>query len=147
MKRKNNDAVPFFLLCFLIAITFSCKPLIATYDQYAYTQATSLKVDMQNLIKKSATVKYSDASSEITNVTTGIQKAYEYAKGRSKNSLSTTQYAVLLSDNDFYKKFLADWSSSQGGMLSQTAADEMSKKAGDLMDTIIELESDKNKSH
>ena len=84
----------------------SCKSTIALYDQFAYTQATSLKVDMQNLAEESSTINYPDAKTDIDNLNVALQKAFEYASGLSKNSLSTTQYSILLADNGFYKTFL-----------------------------------------
>ena len=140
--KKNFRII--LLSAFISIVFYACnKPLIASYDQYAYTQATSLKVDIQNLIQKSDSVKYTDAADEINRVTVEIQKAYEYSKGRSQNSISTKQYEILLSDADFYKKFLSTWKAQ--GTESPTAASEASIKAGQLIDKIIELENGKNK--
>jgi hypothetical protein len=128
---------------FLLVLSIGCKPTIALYDQYAYTQATSLKVDMQNLALESQNVNYNDATADINKVNTDLQKAYEYNKGRDLNSLSTKQYEILLSENDFYKQFLGNWKSS--GKESATFAQNVSDKIGQLMDQIIKLENGKNK--
>lgn len=138
--RMKHFSVLFLLLFTTIT---SCSPTIALYDQYAYTQATSLKVDLQNLAEESSTINYTDAKADIEKVNIELQKAYEYSKGRSKNSLSAKQYEILLSDSNFYKTFLRTWQTQ--GKESPTAANEIKIKLGQLMDQIIELESGKNR--
>ncbi len=128
---------------FILIFFAHCKPTIALYDQYAYTQATSLKVDMQNLALESDTVSYDAAKPDIDRVNVELQKAYEYNKGRDLNSLSTKQYEILVSDKDFYKQFLNNWKSS--GKENAAFAQDASEKIGQLLDQIIKLENGKNK--
>jgi hypothetical protein len=128
---------------FLLILLTNCKPTIALYDQYAYTQATSLKVDMQNLALESETVSYTDAKPDIDKVNTELQKAYEYNKGRDLNSLSTKQYEILVSDAQFYKSFLNNWKTK--GKENATLAQDASEKIGQLLDQVIKLENGKNK--
>ncbi len=132
-----------FYRLFLLILLISCKPTIALYDQYAFTQATSLKVDLQNLALESDSVSYDIAKPDIDRVNTELQKAYEYNKGRDLNSLSTKQYEILVSDKDFYKQFLNNWKSS--GKENETFAQNVSEKIGQLLDQIIKLENGKNK--
>jgi len=136
--------LPFILSLFLAINLFGCKPLISLYDQYAYTEAISLKVDMQNLMLESDSIKYVDAKPDISKVNIELQKAYEYAKGRSDNSLSTKQYAILLSEDGFYKSSLRTW--QRQNMLLPTAASLKSDKIGQMLDQIIKLENGKNKA-
>ena len=143
MKKIKKILELYFVIILLVLFFQSCSPLISVYDQYAYTQATSLKVDLQNLVKESAIINYDDAKDNISKVNPELQKAFEYAKGRSKNSLSTSQYSILLSDTDFFKRFLNDWKVQKKE--PEIAADEESVKIGQLMDKIIELENGKNK--
>jgi hypothetical protein len=138
--RKKSSIILLFL--FLTAFN-SCSPTIAFYDQYAYTQATSLKVDLQNLAQSSSTVSFADAKADIDKVNINLQKAYEYSKGRAKNTLSTDQYKILLSENGFYKSFLKIWQSQ--GKTSPAAAEEFSLTLDKLMDQVIKLEAGKNK--
>jgi hypothetical protein len=140
IKLKKQQTI---LIAVSLWLVTACSPLIALYDQYAYTQAVSLKVDMQNLADQSATTSYSDAKANVAAVNTELQKAYEYDRGRSKDSLSSKQYRILLSDNGFYKSFLKDWETHQ--KLSSTAAGEMKTQIGRLMDEVIALEAGKNK--
>ena len=106
---RKKSSVLISLVIFWITIFNGCSPTIAFYDQYAYTQATSLKVDLQNLAQESSTVSFTDAKADIDKLNVNLQKAYEYSKGRAKNTLSTEQYSILLSENGFYKKFLKTW--------------------------------------
>ncbi len=131
-----------YWLLFLVLFV-NCKPTIALYDQYAYTQATSLKVDMQNLALESDSVNYDAAKQDIDRVNTELQKAYEYNKGRDLNSLSTKQYEILVSDTQFYKSFLNNWKTK--GKENATLAQDASEKIGQLLDQVIKLENGKNK--
>ena len=141
---KSGKKSIFFLSVFICTLVNSCSPTIALYDQYAYTQATSLKVDLQNLAEESSSVAYGDAKADIIKVTTELQKGFEYSNGRSKNTISTKQYTILLGENNFYKTFLKTWKTQ--GKLSEAGADEIKIKIGQLMDQVIELENGKNKS-
>lgn len=132
-----------FYCIFFLILLFGCKPTIALYDQYAYTQATSLKVDLQNLALESDSISYEIAKPDIDKVNTELQKAYEYNKGRDLNSLSAKQYETLLSDERFYKSFLKDW--KMKGKESATMSKNIYDQIGDLMDQIIKLENGKNK--
>jgi len=64
--------LPVFLFIFL----GSCAPLISTFDQYAYIQTTSLKVDALNLMDR-ATEDYTAHEQEVKAVLTKLDKAYE----------------------------------------------------------------------
>jgi hypothetical protein len=138
LNLKHN-----FLWLLLLLSSFSCKPTISLYDQYAYTQATSLKVDLQNLAMESASVNYEAAKPDIDKVNIELQKAYEYNKGRDNNSLSAKQYEILLAEDHFYKSFLKDWKLK--GKESTVMAENVYEQIGDLMDQIIKLENGKNK--
>ncbi|MEO8711902.1 MAG: hypothetical protein ABI405_07265 [Parafilimonas sp.] len=133
----------YFFGIFFLIVLFGCKATIALYDQYAYTQATSLKVDLQNLALVSDSVSYEIAKPDIDKANTELQKAYEYNKGRDQNSLSAKQYETLLSDERFYKNFLKDWKmkGTESAIMSKNIYDQI----GDLMDQIIKLENGKNK--
>lgn len=132
-----------FYWIFLVIFFANCKPTIALYDQYAYTQATSLKVDMQNLALESDSVSYEVAKPDIDRVNVELQKAYEYNKGRDLNSLSAKQYEILISDKEFYKQFLNNWKT--GDKKNATFAQDVSEKIGQLLDQVIKLENGKNK--
>jgi len=130
-------------VCFLIAATFfGCKPTIALYDANAYSQAVSIKVDLDNLADTSSTVEYSTALPLINQVTAEIQKAMEYNDGREKNTESTQQYQLLISR--FLTPFLDTWKTQT--KISAGAVAEYKMNFGRAMDEIIKLENGKNKS-
>jgi hypothetical protein len=61
----------------LIATILSSCATISLFDQYAYTQTTSLKVDALSLMDK-ATESYASHESEVEAVRLKMEKAYEY---------------------------------------------------------------------
>jgi len=124
---------------------FSCKPLIALYDANAYSQAVSIKVDLQNLIDTASTVDYSNAVAQINQMNTEIKKAMEYDKGRDKDSISTKQYEMLYSDAHSYQAFLKIWQAE--GKVSKAFSTEYKSTIEKTMDEIIKLENGKNKSN
>lgn len=130
-------------ICFIVAATFfSCKPTIALYDANAYSQAISIKVDLDNLADTSSTIDYSTALPLINQVTAEVQKAMEYNNGREKNAQSTQQYQLLISD--FLNPFLNTWKTQT--RISAGAVVEYKLNFSKAMDYIIELEIGKNKS-
>jgi hypothetical protein len=133
-------------ICFIIAATFfSCKPTMALYDANAYSQAVSIKVDLQNLVDTASKLKYSEAHALINHVNTEIQKAIEYEKGRSKNEISVNEYEKLFSDTHSYKAFLQVWESQN--TVSADFSSQFKTTIGKIMDEIIRLENGKNKSN
>jgi hypothetical protein len=130
-------------ICFIVAATFlSCKPTIALYDANAYSQAISIKVDLDNLADTSATVDYTTALPLINEVTAEVQKAMEYNNGREKNTESTQQYQLLLSN--FLNPFLSRWKTQT--RISAASVPEYKMNFEKAMDYIIKLENGKNKS-
>ena len=67
---------------------------IAPYSQTAYEQATSLKAEALILMDK-ATEQFSLHKDEVQKVRLDMDKAYEYAKGRPNNELSTKQWEIV----------------------------------------------------
>ena len=142
MNKVLNVQKKFFWLL-LFSLLFGCKATIALYDQYAYTQATSLKVDLQNLALESDSINFETAKPDIDKVNIELQKAYEYNKGRDNNAISSKQYEILLADDHFYKGFLKDWKAK--GKESTIMSQNISEEIGDLMDQVIKAENGKNK--
>ncbi len=78
MKIKNHK-LKLLAFCLLLTI-WGCKTM-AMFDQYAYTQTTSLKVDVLNLIDKS-NEPYSSHVKECEIVISDLMKMREYEKHR-----------------------------------------------------------------
>ena len=136
-----NFSRPFFLsLCFFAVA--SCST-ISTYDQAAYEHATSAKVDTLALIDK-GTESYSAHEKEIVAVTTELEKAYEYDRGRPLNKITVAQWTILLDpDRNLVGGFLKMWKTK--GSLGATFVAEKKAQIGKAFDQIIGLESGKIK--
>lgn len=85
-NKGINKIFKFFVLSFLIFGLSSCKTLIATYDQYSYTQNASIKVDLFNIIQK-ANESYTDHEKEINEVLLKVKKIKEYDVHKPKNEI------------------------------------------------------------
>ncbi len=71
----------------IIGTCCGCKlfvPTMSTYDQNAYSQTTSLKVDALNIMD-SAVEGYDLHKKSVAAVNTSIQKLYSYEKNLPKN--------------------------------------------------------------
>ena len=86
-----NKLLFFLLIVFLLK---GCKPLSATYDQYSYTQNTSVKVDLLNIVKK-GDKPYSENESEIESVLVKVQKVREYDIHRPNNEITAKMWDIL----------------------------------------------------
>lgn len=129
------------LLCgFLLA---ACNT-IAPYNQAAYAQAVSAKVDSLVLMDK-ATGYYSAHAREIAALRIQLRKAYEYEAGRPLNGDTTDEWLILLDpDGDLLGGFLAEWE-KDGPLLPTYVADKKDRIAK-AFDIIIQTESGKLKN-
>jgi hypothetical protein len=122
----------------------SCKPLIALYDQYAYTEATSIKVDALNVMDK-ATEPYSKFNNSVDELNSKLDKAYEYEKHRPANELTTKMWEIIKNPSkNLLGGFLKRW--EQKGNLNSEFIKEEKVQVSDAFDMVIELESKKIKS-
>ncbi len=116
---------------------------IAQYSQTAYEQATSLKAEALILMDK-ATEQFSLHKDEVQKVRLDMDKAYEYAKGRPNNELSTKQWEIVRDpERHSLGGFLKQWETK--GVLGQTFTSEMKNEVADHLDKISGLESGKAK--
>jgi hypothetical protein len=131
---KQAAVATFLILC------FSCTT-ISPFSEVAYQRATSLKVDALKVMT-TATSQFADHKNEVESLRSDIDKAFEYAKGRPKNSISTEQWRILRDpDRNLLGGFLKRWETE--GKLSKTFVDEEKQIVSDSFDTIIGLESGK----
>lgn len=140
------------LLWLLLFIT-GCKPLIATYDEYSYTQLSSVKVDVLNVIDKS-TEDYTTHAAEVADVLTETHKAMEYDIHKPKNEIMAKMWSVmdgLLTDTtalipnqpkSHLKGLLASWK-KEGHFSGKTFVNEAKQQIGEGFDLLMELESRK----
>ena len=126
-----------------VLILSACAPLISPYSATAYEQAISLKVEALVVMEK-ATEPFEDHRDEVAALTTELAKAYEFAKGRLKNEISTRQWEILKDpERNLLGGFLARW--ERDSALSRAFVDAQKGIVSDAFDTIIGLESGKIK--
>lgn len=130
-----------FLFTFFISV-FGCAS-ISQFDQYAYVQTTSLKVDALQVMDL-AVDDYSVHKDEITELKANLQKIYEYEKNRPKNEITVKMWEKLLNeDGHLIGGFLAKWENQ--GKQSPVFIAEAKKIIGPAFDQIAQLESKKIK--
>jgi hypothetical protein len=120
-----------------------CASTISTYDQYAYIQTTSLKVEALSLMDKAvdSVGQYLPAIEEIE---MKLNKAYEYEKGRPNNEISTQMWEILRSpDKHLLGGVFKRWRDEK--RLNAGFIDNEKKIIGKAFDIIAELESKKIK--
>ena len=133
----------------MVAISFGlfsgCAHYISTFDQLAYVQATSLKVDVLNLIDES-TESYASRKLEVEDVVSKMMKAIEYEKHRSKNDITVRMWNKLIDSTKqkgIVGSYLASW--KRTGTKSQVLIDQFKPLASEGFDLIAELEAQKIK--
>jgi len=129
-------------LFIVFSIFYGCAT-ISNFDQYAYTQATSIKVDAINTMDF-ATDNYNNHAQEVAKVQTEMQKIYEYEKNRPKNSITTKMWEKMIdTSGHLYGGFLGYWKSK--GKLSPAFIDNEKDLIASSFDQIAQLESKKIK--
>lgn len=137
VRLKDYGPVVYALL---LAANAGCAT-IATFDQYAYTQATALKVDALNVMRQ-ATEPYPAHKADVTKVQTAINKLYEYEKNRPKNTISEKMWVVLKdSSGHLFGGFVKRW--EKENTLNPVFIRESQQVVGQSFDQISQLESGK----
>lgn len=126
-----------------LVLASSCST-IAGFDQQAYENATSLKVDSKNVMA-TATQSYSSQQTKVNALRTNLEKAYEYDIGRPLNQITIKQWDLLLDPKgDLLGGFLTEW--KEEGTLKPGYVRSKQTQIGRGFDTIIGLESGKLKA-
>ena len=137
--EKNPFTV--FRTFLLAALILTACSSVSIYSPEAYKQAVDLKIESLNLMSF-ATMSYSEYEEDVTYLKTELQKAYEFAKGRPNNEISTKQWEILVDENrNLLGGFLKRWQDEE--TLSEMFVSEEQKIVSDAFDTIIGLESGK----
>ncbi len=136
------------LLYFVFCIIYGCAPSIAAYDNYAYTQITSLKVETLHLMDM-ATEPLDNHKQEVKALTMQLEKTKEYVIHRKNNIESGSMWEILLDTNQgSFGEFISFWhrqNIDSGKNLSPTYIARKKKIVGEHFDIIAELESKKSK--
>ena len=139
----NTRAIMHKLTLLLLLFSFVGCSSISTFDQHAYIQTTSLKVDALNLMTQ-ATDSFSIHAKNVAEVKTNLQKIYEYERNRPKNEVTVKMWDLLLnSDGHLLGGFLKRWEDKS--VLGATFVNEEKKIISDAFDQIAGLESGKIK--
>lgn len=116
---------------------------ISPFDQYAYRQTTSLKVETLALMEN-AVDSAGHYEADIDRLTMNIDKMYEYEKGRPKNEISAQMWEILKNpDKHLLGGFIKKWRSDH--VLHQAYIDDKREQIGKAFDIISGLESSKVK--
>jgi len=127
-------------LIFLFLVLSACTTL-SQFNQAAYEQATSLKVESLALMDR-AEEPFESYRGEVEALMIRVEKAYEYAKGRPGNEISARQWELLKDpDRNLLGGFMRRW--EERGTLTETFIIEAKGIISDAFDTIIGLESGK----
>jgi len=138
IKRNQITALHLFIISTILLTACSS---ISVYSPEAYKQAVDLKIESLNLMS-SATMPFSDYEEDVAFMKTELSKAYEFAKGRPNNEISTKQWENLIDENrNLLGGFLKRWENDE--TLSEMFVTEAQKLVSDAFDTIIGLESGK----
>ncbi|WP_018616627.1 hypothetical protein [Segetibacter koreensis] len=139
---RNHSRTKSYFLAGLLMCLAACST-ISKFDQYAYTQTTSLKVDACNLMSH-ATESYNDHAMDVQKVETDINKMFEYEKNRPKNEFSEKMWSILKdSTGHLFGGFVRRW--QREGKLNAAFVAESRALVGQSFDQISQLESGKIK--
>lgn len=131
------------LRLFFLFVGLSGCAAISFFSPVAYEQATSLKVESLALMDR-AVEPFDRHRSEAEALMIKVEKAYEYAKGRPGNEISTRQWRLLKDpDRNLLGGFMKRW--EERSTLSGPFIEEAKGIVSDAFDTIIGLESGKIK--
>ncbi len=121
---------------------FGCAS-ISQFDQYAYVQTTSLKVDALQVMDM-AVDEFNNHHDEVLKLKANLQKIYEYEKNRPNNEITLKMWEKLLDKDDhLIGGFLIKW--EEQGTQSEIFIREAKKIIGPAFDQIAQLESKKIK--
>ncbi|MBN3116709.1 hypothetical protein H4F46_17615 [Pectobacterium brasiliense] len=143
------SVISFFNKYKLSLISFSCLLLvscstISPFNQRAYEQAVTIKVDALSLMDKATAETFEENRHEVTLLKEQVEKAYEYARGLPKNEIVTKQWEIIKNPSrNSLGGFLVYWERNK--TLSKTFVTDMKGIISDGFDQVIELESGKVK--
>ena len=143
MKKKILLRTNILVSLLMVLMLTACGMTISSYDQQAYTQTTSLKVDALNLMD-SAGDNYEKQAAAVQNLQINLQKAYEYEKNRPKNDVTVRLCDKLLDKNGhLLGGFIERWKTEK--RLGSTFISNCKDQVGEAFDMISGLESKKIK--
>lgn len=126
-----------------VILTFCSCASISKFDQYAYAQTTSIKVDALTVMSL-ATDDYFSCSNKVQDLEVNLQKVYEYEKNRPKNEITIKLWDKLLAKNGhLLGGFIERWKKDK--TLNGAFISESKEQVSEAFDQISGLESKKIK--
>ena len=124
----------------------SCQSLkTAVFDQYAYQEAISIKVESLNLMDEAVDV-YVDHETEVQTLLLDLQKMVEYEKNKPDNEVSFAMWQVVTDkERNLLAGFLERW--KEKNQLSKVFIGEAKGQVTEALDLIIKYEANKNKTN
>ena len=146
MKRK--PLLPALLVFFMLMVQ-GCAT-ISPFDQFAYVQVTSIKVEVLDLMDKSDE-PFGDHEKEVSEVNARLFKAVEYEKHRPKNQVTISMWNKLfkvdstgkMDESSIIPSYWAKW--KREGKERAVFIREAKLQVAEGFDLIAELESKKIK--
>ena len=140
----SRTYISIYLFSLIISpIIIGCSPLIAKFDNVAYQQTISIKVDALALLDKAGT-PYKDNETAINALMSQAKKAQEYAKGIPKNNLTTEQWDIMLSPkHNLLGGVIEKW--KKESKLNKSFINNVKVQIEQGFNNIIDLELGKNK--
>jgi hypothetical protein len=124
-------------------LTYTSCVSISSFDQYAYAQTTSIKVDALNLMDL-AIDDFNMHQADVDDFKTKLQKVYEYERNRPKNEITLKLWDKLLDPNGhLLGGFIIRWEKEK--KLGGAFITEEKKLVASAFDQISGLESKKIK--
>jgi hypothetical protein len=144
MKVISKPFLKPLLLVLVVVFAVGCKSLMATFDQAAYSQVTSLNVDAMALMDKS-TEDYSQHTADVAALRLELDKAIEYDKHRPNDQVTNAMWN-LMSDTTGHLLggFLVKW--KKDGKESHAFVTNIKVVVDSAFSQIAELEIKKIKS-
>jgi hypothetical protein len=131
-------------LTLLLLLIVGCAPLIAEYNLEAYKNATTLKAEVDDVMKL-GTEPYQKHAEKVRAIGVKIDAAYEFAAGVPNNQTSAAQWRLMRDrDGGLFGGFVTYW--RQNARLSRFVVDADRKTVSRAFDLIICLEANKQKS-
>jgi len=131
------------LILFLILLLSAGCASMSGFDQHAYIQTTSLKVDALNLMN-SAVEDYYLHAAEVQSVNILLDKAYEYERNRKNNAITLQLWDKLRdTSGHLYGGFINRW--KRESSLNPVFIGESRRQVAEAFDKIAQLESRKIK--
>ncbi|RED45515.1 hypothetical protein DFQ10_102388 [Winogradskyella eximia] len=147
LKIKRTSILrPSLYIAVLTLFLMSCESIkTAVFDQYAYQEAISIKVESLNLMDE-AVASYSEHEDDVQTLLLDLQKILEYEKNKPNNEVSFAMWQVVTDkERNLLAGFLERW--KVDSQLSKVFIGEAKGQVTEALDLIIKYEANKNKTN